>query len=37
MRIFDEVVEEDDELSHDGGERYFFALTGGDEPLIKRL
>ena len=35
LRIFDEVVEEDDELPHESGERYFFGLTGGDESLIK--
>jgi hypothetical protein len=34
LRI-EEVVEEDDERSHDGGERYFLGLTGGDEALIK--
>lgn len=35
MRIFDEVIEEDDELPHDGGEGDFLGLTGGDEALIK--
>ena len=37
MRIFEEVVEEDDEFAHHRGERDFLGLTGGEEPLIKRL
>jgi len=37
MRIFQEVVEEDDEFAHDGGERDFLGFAGGDQPLIKRF
>ena len=37
MKVFDEVVKEDDELSHDGGEGDFLELTGraggGGQPV----
>lgn len=31
------MVEEDDEFTHDGGERDFLGFAGGDQPLIKRF
>jgi len=37
LRIFKKVVEEDDEFAHHRSERDFLGLTGGEEPLIKRL
>src|SRR5437899_12673172 len=33
--IFEEVVHEDDEFTHDSGERDFGGFAGGAEPLIK--
>jgi hypothetical protein len=35
--IFEQVIEEDDELSHHGGEGYFLGLTGSDQAGVNRL
>jgi hypothetical protein len=37
FRFFEELIEEDDELPHDGGQRDFLGFSGGDEALVKRL
>ena len=37
FRFFEELIEEDDELPHDGGERDFLGFSGGNEALVKRL
>lgn len=37
FRFFEELIKEDDELPHHGGEGYFLWLTGGDEALVKHL
>jgi hypothetical protein len=31
LRIFDELVEQDDGLQHESSERYSFGLKGGEE------
>ena len=31
------MIEEDDELSHHGGEGYFLGFTGSDQAGVKRL
>ena len=35
VRIFEDVVHEDNEFAHDGGERNFGGFSGGAQPLIK--
>ncbi len=35
--IFEQVIEEDDELSHHGGEGYFLGFTSSDQAGVKRL
>jgi hypothetical protein len=35
LRIFQEVVEEDNEFAHDCGERESLGLTGSQESLVK--
>lgn len=37
FRFFEELIEEDDELPHDGGQRDLLGFTGNDETLVKRL
>jgi large subunit ribosomal protein L35 len=32
--IFEQVIEEDDELPHHGREGHFFGFTGGDQPGV---
>ena len=35
--LFDEVICQDDQLSHDGGQGEFFDLSSGNEALIEAL
>ena len=35
FRIFEELIEEDNELPHDGGQRHFLGFAGSDQSLIK--
>lgn len=36
MEIFEEEVGEDDELSHEDGQREFFGLAGGEGQSVNR-
>src|SRR5690242_9042717 len=37
VRVFEQMVHEDDQLTHHGSEGDFAGFSGGNEPLIKRL
>ncbi len=37
ISLFQEGVCEDDELSHEDGEREFFGVTGGDQAAVERF
>ena len=37
LRIFQEVVEEDDKFAHDGHEGDFLGLTRSHEPIVERF